>query len=90
MKLPLDWPRINQFPEWYTVDSETQYTVHDLTANSRVTYTGKQLHEGVAIRLQPGIEHRLVVTSYGFRVSSSDKNLTAKTPRTPRRLRKEK
>jgi len=90
MQLPLDWPRINQFPEWYTVNSETQYTVHDLTANSRVTYTGKQLHEGIAVRLQPGIEHRLVVTSYGFRVSSSDKNLTAKTPRTPRRLRKEK
>ncbi|UCH64326.1 MAG: hypothetical protein JSU77_12515 [Fidelibacterota bacterium] len=61
MNLPLDWPRINQFPEWYTVDSETIYAVHDLTADSKATYTGRQLSEGIAIRLQPGIEHRLVV-----------------------------
>lgn len=61
LQLPLDWPRINQFPEWYTVDSETQYTVHDLTTSSRATYSGRQLYEGIAIGLQPGIEHRLLV-----------------------------
>jgi len=61
MKLPLDWPRINQFPEWFTVESEECYTLHDLGCNSKKTYTGKQLHEGITIHLQPSTEHRLIV-----------------------------
>ncbi len=27
MHLPLDWPRINQFPEWFVVRSDTQYDI---------------------------------------------------------------
>ncbi len=61
MKMPLDWPRINQFPEWFTVEGRKHYTVDDLTSDSKSTYTGKQLHEGITIHLQPGIEWHLVV-----------------------------
>ncbi len=61
MKMPLDWPRINQFPEWFTVKAEESYTVHDLTSNSKATYTGKQLNEGITLHLEPGTERRLVV-----------------------------
>ena len=61
MKMPLDWPRINQFPEWFTVKAEKNYTVHDLTSNSTATYTGKQLQDGITINLQPGTEKRLLV-----------------------------
>ena len=61
MKLPLDWPRINQFPEWFTVKAERCYTVHDLTSNSKQIYTGKQLREGLAIDLEPGTEYYLIV-----------------------------
>lgn len=61
MKMPLDWPRINQFPEWFTVKSGTRYMIHDLTADSTATYTGKQLQEGFTIHLKPGIEYRLLV-----------------------------
>jgi hypothetical protein len=61
MKMPLDWPRINQFPEWFTVDNEKRYTGRDLTSNSKQIYTGKQLHEGIAIDLQGGDERLLIV-----------------------------
>ena len=27
MNLPIDYPRINQFPEWFTVDPELEYEV---------------------------------------------------------------
>ena len=61
MKMPLDWPRINQFPEWFTVEAGKSYTGHDLTSDSRSTLTGRQLHEGITLHLQPGTERRLVV-----------------------------
>ena len=61
MKLPLDWPRINQFPEWFTVETEKTYTVSNLTSHSKSTYTGKQLQEGITIRLQTGTDQHLLV-----------------------------
>jgi len=61
MKMPLDWPRINQFPEWFTVEAEKRYTVRDLTSDSKSTYTGKQLQESIIINLQPGTERHLLV-----------------------------
>jgi hypothetical protein len=27
MRLPIDWPRINQFPEWFTVEADRGYDV---------------------------------------------------------------
>jgi hypothetical protein len=63
MKLPLDWPRINQFPEWFTVQTEKTYTVCDLTADSRATYTGRQLSEGINIEVHPATERHLVIAA---------------------------
>jgi len=62
MKMPLDWPRINQFPEWFTVQSEKLYTLRDLTSNAKKIYTGRQLHQGIPINLQPGTEKHLLVS----------------------------
>jgi hypothetical protein len=61
MKMPLDWPRINQFPEWFTVEAEKSYTGYDLMSDSKAALTGKQLREGIILHLEPGIERRLVV-----------------------------
>jgi len=61
MNMPLDWPRINQFPEWFTAKAEKRYTVLDLTANTQTTHTGKQLTEGITINLQPNTEKHLLV-----------------------------
>jgi len=61
MKMPLDWPRINQFPEWFTIKAERRYTVHDLTSNSKQIYTGRQLQEGLPIDLDLGTKYYLTV-----------------------------
>jgi hypothetical protein len=54
MKLPFDWPRINQFPEWYTVDAAKSYVVEDSLSDTERRYTGRQLHEGVNVTLKAG------------------------------------
>ncbi|WP_422082650.1 hypothetical protein [Ulvibacterium sp.] len=62
MKMPADWPRINQFPEWFTVNTNETYEVKDLTYGSTTNYTGKQLLEGIELALKKG-------TAYAIRVS---------------------
>ncbi|MFH1716110.1 MAG: FAD-dependent oxidoreductase [Planctomycetota bacterium] len=61
MKMPLDWPRINQFPEWFTVTGQRRYMVHDLAYNSKTAYTGKQLAGGINIHVAPSTEKYLLV-----------------------------
>ena len=61
MKMPLDWPRINQFPEWFTAKSNKSYAVHDLAYNSKKIYTGAQLQKGLPINLEIGTTRKLMV-----------------------------
>jgi hypothetical protein len=44
-----DWPRMNTLPEWFTVDPQRKYQVH-LAGGAADAPTGKQLHEGYAVR----------------------------------------
>lgn len=56
-----DWPRMNTLPEWFTVETGIDYTVKGL-GDAQVTYSGKQLAEGLQVTLKPGEELRLTVT----------------------------
>ncbi|MHC4567404.1 MAG: hypothetical protein ACYTE3_16795 [Planctomycetota bacterium] len=47
-----DWPRMNTLPEWFTVELERRYKVIDLRSGDAATYTGRQLHAGLPIRLR--------------------------------------
>jgi len=61
MRLPLDWPRINQSPEWFTVDADKEYTVTDAASQSKIQYTGKELSTGIEITLPAArVTHLLV------------------------------
>jgi hypothetical protein len=62
MQMPSDWPRINQFPEWFTVKPDEVYEVKDLTNGSSTNYKGKQLLEGIELALKKG-------TIYAIRVN---------------------
>ncbi|MCX7887101.1 MAG: hypothetical protein N3B01_07615 [Verrucomicrobiae bacterium] len=55
MRLPLDYPRINQFPEWFTVQDGKHYRVGDRS------FSGKELAEGITVELEPDRELRLLV-----------------------------
>lgn len=63
MHLPLDWPRINQFPEWFSARTNRTYTIYDLSADTQRNYPGQKLQEGVKLTLQPDTEKRLVVST---------------------------
>ena len=66
LKLPLDWPRINQFPEWFTVRKDQRYTVRDAKAGRSETKTGAELRAGYAVSLKAGEELRLDVSRSGL------------------------
>jgi hypothetical protein len=56
MHLPLDYPRINQFPEWFTVADGRLYEVADRRRGDAAPtrHRGADLIKGVAVTLQPG------------------------------------
>lgn len=65
MHMPLDWPRINQFPEWWTVRPDRTYPVYEAGSPSAKTYTGQQLHDGLPLDLQSGVPRYLWVRRPG-------------------------
>ncbi len=63
MKLPIDYPRINQFPEWFVAHAERRYAIRDIQQGTQMTRSGRELCNGVPVQLAGGIERRFVVTS---------------------------
>ncbi len=57
MRLPIDYTRINQFPEWFTPDAKTRWNV-----SPGGSFTGEQLHAGIDVKLKGGVETRLIVS----------------------------
>lgn len=53
MHLPLDYTRINQFPEWFTVRPEAKYEVK-VNDGERRTVKGAKLVEGLPVKLVVG------------------------------------
>jgi hypothetical protein len=52
--LPADWPRINSYPEWYTVDERATYRVLEVASGRRRTVTGEELARGLAVDARSG------------------------------------
>jgi hypothetical protein len=63
MKLPLDYPRINQFPEWFTVEAGVIYAVREAGAVAPAIHPGRALREGLPLKLAPGVETRWIVAA---------------------------
>jgi hypothetical protein len=62
MHLPLDYPRINQFPEWFTVDADKTYRIgRDQATPADVR--GRELLDGLPVTLTGGRTARLRVTT---------------------------
>jgi hypothetical protein len=53
MKLPMDYPRINQFPEWFTIDSNATYRV--TRSGKTVDVAGSALRDGLEVSLSAGM-----------------------------------
>lgn len=60
LHLPIDYPRINQFPEWFTAEEGMEYSIVSSQKNLTGKFTGKQLTEGLPVKLNAG--EKLVVS----------------------------
>ncbi len=54
LNLPIDYPRINQFPEWFTAVKEQEYELTFSGKKRPESYTGVQLLEGIPVNLSAG------------------------------------
>ena len=54
MHLPIDYPRINQFPEWFIAEPEKSYSVSSKNHAIMGTYSGADLKNGISIKLKSG------------------------------------
>ena len=81
MYLPFDYPRINQFPEWFTADATGDYEITIGEGPARVV-KGHDLYE-LPLKVKAGETLRLTVKPY--RDPAAPKLRTMKyTPRSPR------
>jgi hypothetical protein len=60
MHLPLDWPRINQFPEYFTVEQGKNYSINSEKNKNRVI-SGEKLQNGLPLRIYKGETVRIIV-----------------------------
>jgi hypothetical protein len=61
LRLPADWPRINQFPEWFTVQSGRNYLVRT-GASGGHSHPGAQLTAGFPVTLAANESLELTVS----------------------------
>jgi len=54
LHLPVDYPRINQFPEWFTAEVAKEYSISSSQKALTGQYSGKQLVEGIPVKLKVG------------------------------------
>ena len=60
MNMPFDWPRINQFPEWFTPERNSEYELIDSSGNGTNTFSDPQLVDGIPLSLQKGV-HQFIL-----------------------------
>lgn len=61
-RLPLDYPRINQFPEWLTVGPEDRVEIRDESGKTTVL-AGAEAWDGLPVHVPAGQEIRRIVTT---------------------------
>lgn len=54
MHMPVDYPRINQYQQWYTVYSDKTYEVRFVQKGKKKTFTGQELINGLPVTVKPG------------------------------------
>lgn len=62
--LPSDYPRINQFPEWFTIEAEKMYRISVDGADQGLK-TGKELHDGFPLQTQANIPAHFIIVPAG-------------------------
>lgn len=61
MRMPIDYPRINQFPEWFTAVAANKYEISSPDSRSTMVYSGMQLRDGMVVEIPAGVRKRITV-----------------------------
>jgi hypothetical protein len=59
LELPVNYPRLNEWPEWFVVDPTSEYTVRDGPSATPLAFSGSALAAGVELELIPGTPREL-------------------------------
>lgn len=59
-RLPFDYPRINQFPEWFVVDGQVNYKV-EIDNQPASSMSGAELLKGLKVEIQSGVPLHVTV-----------------------------
>ncbi len=54
LHLPIDYPRINQFPEWFVAENGKNYSAVSSKKEITGKYSGEQLLKGIPVNLKAG------------------------------------
>jgi len=65
MHLPFDWPRINQFPEYFTIDKGKSYTIKSGDSRKEKIISGTKLIEGFPVKVRKGETLKLIISLSG-------------------------
>jgi len=55
MHMPLDWPRINQFPEWFTIGKNGNYELIEFSNKTKKVISDRELINGIPLSLHKGV-----------------------------------
>jgi len=65
MHLPLDWPRINQFPEYFTVSPGKGYEIRTAGNKNILILSGRELLNGFPVKIHKGERLNIIVKQHG-------------------------
>jgi hypothetical protein len=57
----MDYPRINQFPEWFTVSGEKKYAFTNFSKKTKTRLSGMELRNGIPLNLGGGEQCYILV-----------------------------
>lgn len=60
LHMPVDWPRINQFPEYFTVESGKKYSV-SVNGRKAQSVNGDELRNGFPVNVKKGVPLKIIV-----------------------------
>ncbi len=52
LHLPVDYPRINQFPEWFTVEEDDRYSIQTSNMGKTLVHSGAELRAGIPMEIR--------------------------------------
>ncbi|MBI5010837.1 MAG: hypothetical protein HZB98_14575, partial [Bacteroidia bacterium] len=61
MHLPFDWPRINQFPEYFAVERDKNYRIKMEKIRKLIIIKGDDLLEGLTVKINKGESMRMKI-----------------------------